>query len=222
MILQLIHRRVASSPFMGMLAILMLFITTQTSARPVDRASYSAEELFRGVFFAEGEVAAKIPQMKGLSATERANTDSRRQEIEAFYNAVVAEVKKSYPSYMGELKAAVDSRKHASISQKITEGTQILEAVIDNLGYERDAEAEATLKAGLEKRINEGMSVSEAMAEADAELSDVSGEFGNCILICYILPIGIILWYIWFLPMSSFSVQNQLFQEEVVSALVKL
>lgn len=222
MILQLIHRRVASSPFMGVLAILMLFITTQTSARPVDRVSYSAEALFRGIFFAEGEVAAKIPQMKGLSATEKANTDSRRQEIEAFYDAVIAEVQKSYPSYMGELKAAVDSRKHASISQKITEGMQILESTIDNLGYERDAEAEAALKAGLEKRINEGMSVSEAMAEAEAELSDVSSEFGNCIVVCYILPIGWILWYIWFLPMSKFSVQNQLFQEEVVSALVKL
>lgn len=93
--------------------------------------SYSGEQLFKGIFLLDGEVAAKLPAMQGLRMIiEKENSrnpsyiklrDSRNQQI---VNAVRA----LDPNYLNELKTAVTSQQFDEIEVSMRKGSSLLKS----------------------------------------------------------------------------------------------
>jgi SdpC family antimicrobial peptide len=218
MILQTIHKRVSNLSFMAILAMLMMFVTFESQARTVKALSYSGEALFEGIFFAEGEVAAQIPELSGMNAKNFVSTDKERQEIDAFRAFVVDYVNDNYPEYMGDLENAVSSRSHVKIDQVLKQGHDIMEAAVNASSYERDVAAEQKMLANLEGRISEDMSTEEVKAEIQAEINASGKALG--IYACVAVLIFFILVLFIFLPVLSPG--GTLLNEAVVDSITKL
>ncbi|TGE25412.1 hypothetical protein E5K00_09545 [Hymenobacter aquaticus] len=93
---------------------------------------HTGEELYRGIFFFEGEVAAKIPAFdsyrasinKGL-AQNPAFPAARRRNIDAIVGAVRA----LDPTYFDRLQQAIQSRDFQRVKAALKQGTLLNEAV---------------------------------------------------------------------------------------------
>lgn len=222
MILQTIHKSAATRLFMGFLAVMMVFVTFESKANNLKGVTYSGETIFKGIFFAEGPVAEHIPILQGMSARDFARSDEDHQKIDDFHASVMNYIKDHHPAYIADLKAAIESKKHPLISQKIEEGRQILEATIDGIGLERDLEAEQRFKDGLKEGIKEGMSLEEMKAVASAEMTELEAGMDSQIVVFLLFPVSLYIHVIWFLSPTDYSEESALFKETVVNSLVKL
>lgn len=220
MILQTIHKRVSNLSFMAFLAMLMTFVTFESQARTIKVMSYSGEALFKGIFFAEGEVAEQIPELSGLSAKNFASTDNEIQEIDAFHAEVIAYVNRNYPAYMGTLESAVNSRSHVKIDQVVTQGKSIVEEAINSLSYERDLKAEQDLQANLEAKVNSDMSTAEMKDVLRAEINATSKALGAqaCIAVIILLVLAVIA----LLVIPAVVAGSDFYYESMVDSITKL
>ena len=220
MILQTIHKRVSNLSFMAFLAMLMTFVTFESQARTIKVMSYSGEALFKGIFFAEGEVAEQIPELSGLSAKNFASTDEERHEIDAFQAEVIAYVNKNHPGYMGALESAVNARSHVKINQVITQGKSIVEAAVNSLSYERDLKVEQQFQANLEAKVNEDMSVEEVKEVLRAEINTTSKALGAQACIAVIILVVLALAIVLVIPFAVSD--SDFYYESMVDSITKL
>lgn len=220
MILQTIHKRVSNLSFMAFLAMLMTFVTFESKARTIEVMSYSGEALFEGIFFAEGEVAERIPELNGLSAKNFVSTDKERQEIDAFRASVVEYVNANHPDYMDELRAAVATRSHIKIDRAITKGKSYVEAAINASSYDRDEKAENTVLSNLEERVNGEMSTEEIKAEIKAEVGTMSKALGA--QACIAVVIALVLALIKLLVIPLVDPGGTLYHEAMVDSIANL
>jgi SdpC family antimicrobial peptide len=220
MVLQIIHKKVSSLPFIALLAVLMVFVTVESKARALDVMSYSAEALFDGIFFAEGEVADRIPELKGLNAKNYASTAQEQQKIDDARTAIKAHVKESHPNFMNELKAAVDSRSHVAIDRVIVQGRSIMEEAANVMPYERNLQAEQEFQQRLEGRIQKGMSAAELNSAIQSELDNSSRAMGY--QACLAVFLVLILFLIKLLVIPFVAAEGDFFHESMVNSITKL
>lgn len=219
MILQAIHKRVSNLSFMALLATVLMFVTYQAEARTLKVMSYSGEALFEGIFFSEGEVAEQIPELRGLSAKNFVKSEEERQEIDEFRAAVLTHVNKNHPKFLGELKAAVDSRSHVKIDKVITVGKSYVEEAVNSLSYERNTAAEDEFTANLNDKIDAGMSTDEVKSAISAEAEKMSRAIGEQACLAVAIALVLVLIKLLVIP---FADDGQFYQEAMVNSISKL
>src|ERR1700741_382099 len=79
--------------------ILMSFalIRNNTSRKHVNLESYSGEQLFRGIYFMQGEIAQFIPSRQEAILKWNMYPDAVKKQHQAFSDEVVAYIKKNLP-----------------------------------------------------------------------------------------------------------------------------
>lgn len=108
---------------------------------------YSGEQIFRAIFFLEGNLVDKIPSLRHtkverdallespavLSLRKTTQSNYRldlNQEILGFRNKVVKDIDVLNPNIFGELKSALNSNDVNHLSTKITEAAALMNTVI--------------------------------------------------------------------------------------------
>ncbi|MCB2408275.1 hypothetical protein [Hymenobacter lucidus] len=94
-------------------------------------AEYTGEELFRGLFFFEGQVAAQIPSFDAYRALRHSLTTEHPERLArhtATLNALVQTVRSNCPTYFAELKQAIQSGSKERIKVALRQGTALSEA----------------------------------------------------------------------------------------------
>ncbi|TGE29606.1 hypothetical protein [Hymenobacter metallicola] len=107
----------------------------ETAVATTKAEDYTGEELYRGIFFFEGEVAAKIPAFDSYRATIR-KTEAQHPEMTAVrqrnIDAMVQAARSLDPTYFAKLKQAIQSQDFQQIRQVIKQGSTLNEAITLN------------------------------------------------------------------------------------------
>ncbi|MDA1477340.1 sporulation delaying protein family toxin [Bacillus changyiensis] len=103
-------------------------ITTKAKVNE-NHTNYSGEELFKGLFLGQGEVAKRIPE---LPEKKEINT----KEAKDFGNELTEMIKKKDEKYFDELKESVYANNPKKISNMLEKGANLITSVIPEMdGY---------------------------------------------------------------------------------------
>ena len=94
--------------------------------------SYSGEELFRGLLFADGEIADMIPelrQLKEVFGIDRFN-DKQRAGVRNLEANLIAEIKKADASYFVDFQAEIQSGDPHRITAKLKDAGRLISYII--------------------------------------------------------------------------------------------
>lgn len=101
-------------------------------------ADYSEKDVFKSIFFADGELAESIPELSQFNvrnftkdARSISNALNTQEEI---YNTV----NRQHPTYMASLKSAIASGNHMAIQRSIQEGGEYVNEVYASMNPEFD------------------------------------------------------------------------------------
>lgn len=95
---------------------------------------YSGEDIFKGIFFAKGEVADLLTNINNSHSYYLINSLSQNESTlyDLEINSVIKEIKTKHSSYFYDFKSQIESGSHISITEIIDDGAKkIFEAYID-------------------------------------------------------------------------------------------
>lgn len=99
------------------------------------QAKYTGEQLFKGLFLIQGEVAERLtPSVFPKELYDEAN----REDVVEASDDLVAQVKAMAPNYFDELQRAVDSRNPVIIQRAINTGADLLIALSQQMQLNLD------------------------------------------------------------------------------------
>lgn len=168
-------------------------VATQVQA---DLHGYSGEQLFKGIFLLDGEVAAKLPSVQGprLLIAKENSRNPEYIKFRAMRNQQIIEAVRTLDSkYLTELQTAVASQQFEQIEAVLLKGSQLLKAVcLNNANSEAQvAKAREALKSidlakydfSKEKDVDAFVTVMEAkkkaMLDAQPQGSDTASLSSN-------------------------------------------
>lgn len=92
-------------------------------------AEYSKEEIFKGIFFAQGKVAEELDHVFSDNVREAA----KQSKVKKVANELVHQIKEKDSSYLNELKDAVDSQNPLAIQKALNDGSELILDLSDKL-----------------------------------------------------------------------------------------
>ena len=97
----------------------------------VAKKDYSGEEIFRGIFFLQGDVVNHLESLHAdlnkLKATQKANPESI-EYFESFVNEIVTQINLLDPDYFDSFKSQLESNNYYSIELALSNGTRMIKA----------------------------------------------------------------------------------------------
>lgn len=123
------------NPLLGIAMVCVSFVMVTSCEKPEEvavqqKTEYSGEELFRGIFFFQGEVPAKIQSMR--PQYEQFKQMSRDKKVEqamlAYTDELVLQIRQIDPTYFDQFKAQIESDNMYGIQLAIANGTKMIEA----------------------------------------------------------------------------------------------
>lgn len=105
--------------------------------------NYSGEEIFKGIFFAKGEIADGLLNIKNSYSYYLVNnlTQVQDEKYESEIASVTNEINQKYPSYFSDFKRNIESGSHILITETIDEGAKkLFEAYVDKYISNNDKE----------------------------------------------------------------------------------
>lgn len=110
--------------------ILCLILSTWSSMASSKKVTHhlSGEEMFRGIFFAEGQFAELIPELKATQTMYSSNQLSvdEKRALALARTQIIASIKASNPHYFEDFKASIQTANPVLIKEKIMEGQGIV------------------------------------------------------------------------------------------------
>ena len=221
MLIQKIHRYLANPLAIIPLCLLILLVTTSAKAHPaMESTQYNGEELFRGIFFAQGPVADRVATLKAFDINRFIKDKAKLQEATDLQNQVMAYIKRNNSDYLQELQGNVASKDHYQIKASLVKGKDLfIKATEAVTGQKRDQAKEAAFNEELNKRVDLQNASGE---EIGAALESMSS---NIIIIdiWILLPVCLIALCWVVVTFASLEMHpNGLFQERLVSEIAKL
>jgi SdpC family antimicrobial peptide len=224
MILQMIHKKASSLYLMLPLCALIFFCTTtasaiSTSPKAID---YSAEQLFRGIYFAQGPVADAVPEAKAFDIHRFVKDEEKLQEVLAFQNQLFQEIQRSHPEFLSSFRSTIISGNHYQIKTKLQEGNNyLIEAGETITGVERDPNKEAELRDFLESKID----MESASAEEIAQTIEANEEAEQIVIYYPVIfwPVCLIAfcWVVVYVSMMEMY-PDGLFMDQLVDSVANL
>ncbi|MEE4248525.1 MAG: hypothetical protein V2I33_24355 [Kangiellaceae bacterium] len=99
-------------------------------------AQFTGEQLFKGIFFFEGEVAELIPNLSNLKLENFVSNEDELNGARATYNAIMDEIVLKHPNFYNNFKTVVLSKNHVQIRQELIFASNLIQteiAVLQNL-----------------------------------------------------------------------------------------
>ena len=89
------------------------------------------EQLVRAVFFLEGDLAGKIPELKRMREhpSVRFTSQRQRQDIHAFQDQLLREMRRTQPDWLAEFNADLRSGDRSRIARQIKKTHALIEQV---------------------------------------------------------------------------------------------
>ncbi len=223
MSLQWIHNKMSNLYAISPLVLLIAFVSFQGNAQKVNVAKMSNQEVFKNVFFGEGELAASIPQLAELNIRNFTSDASQIQRAEQFQDKITTAISKRYPSYMPSLKAAILSGDRTKISKTIIEGARYLDEVVWTLEEGIDSKVRAKLTRELTARVNKNSTSSEDIdqvvstyVEQTAKETATEEELA-CVLVLVVavaVAVALALWVVYTVELAE--AESTLAHEQIV------
>lgn len=124
------------APFtVGFMILNLLFVSCGPSATldATPSAKYSGEEIFRGLFFFQNDIANNIPQLQQV-ALKINETRAENAEVDQYLQKVADlatdHIKAYYPTYFVELQNAMYSRDYYQIQEKLALSGKLIEQAV--------------------------------------------------------------------------------------------
>jgi len=102
------------------------------TAQAAKANGYSGEDLFRGIFFAEGEVAAKIPpimRLRGAYGLSQLN-EKQRQAVRTLEDSLIAALKRGDSGYFVDFQAEIQSGDHFRILAQLKNTARLISYIL--------------------------------------------------------------------------------------------
>ncbi|WP_310549844.1 sporulation delaying protein family toxin [Paenibacillus glufosinatiresistens] len=111
--------------------VLMNGFTSDGGAEASSKEAYSGEDLFRGLFFVQGEVAKQLSsEIYTHDLYQTANTKEAVGQVDK----IVANVEKLEPGYFNRLKGAVDSKNPLELERALGKGSELIYSALKSDG----------------------------------------------------------------------------------------
>ena len=142
-----------------------------------DSATYSGRDLFKGIFFAQGQVAEDISSIKNSQQYFQINQMEKesKQEFDRGIDRILDAMESESPQYFEKFKSAIQSKDHLLIQIKLKEAThRLYKTSLDIYLSDQDAKkvGDVASKVNMKDYTNEDGSV-----DYDALKIDVSKQF---------------------------------------------
>ncbi|UFH55072.1 hypothetical protein [Spirosoma sp. KNUC1025] len=187
----------------------------------------TGEDMFKGVFFLEGQYAQMLPEAQSLRTAylNQSQNTAQKAVITQVRQMVMASIELAHPGYYAQFKSALKSGDAVRINQALTGGEALIAQAMDNLYHldkdqltklQADAQAEAARQGGkldaqaLEKLVSQ-MQKGKAL--------DVNN--GTCLVT--IIAVAVLIWVVIALAAEEVVVGNDnghsLLREQVVASI---
>lgn len=213
--------------FGGLCAIFFTSMFTPSIEQQAEK-EYSGEDLYRAVFLLSGPVAQQIPEISRLDYAQHIDNQELLNKISLVYDNIIQGVERYAPTYMSELKDAVDTKNPLSIHQSIKKGKYITAEVLKNLNYK--GEGRVVLAALHEMNVGDKQisleELENTLVEKMEKFASIekSKETMNEIPVCTVGPMpflcDIIVQFV--IPRNSSEEANDLRDERLAAFLAKI
>ncbi|MDJ1473277.1 hypothetical protein QNI19_32795 [Cytophagaceae bacterium DM2B3-1] len=124
-----IHKYVLKSYVIFPLLSIFIFASCSTSNAEEISRDYSGEELFKGIFFLQGDSASQLESLQPQLAKRKAMyaTYPEMQKAYAeFSDEIISQIKKIEPSYFKQFKAQIQTKNLYKIQLALTNGAKMI------------------------------------------------------------------------------------------------
>lgn len=129
-------------------SLLLWFSYEQVQATPSSFSGnrYSGKAYFQAIFFAEGELAKKLPEIRDFNVRNFTNDPKVIQEARNFHKRVVSSIDQKHPLFFTKFGKVMNSKNHKLISHQLALGGHYLEeATLSITNLKRDVQMEAKM-----------------------------------------------------------------------------
>jgi SdpC family antimicrobial peptide len=207
----------ASSLFWLIFLCLLCYTTTNAQNK------YTGEELFRAVYFGQGNFAEQVAELQGMSIENFTSDAQEIREANQFQDQIVAYIKTQKPDFFDQFSNALHSGNHVKVRNQLQNGKSTLYWAGGQLGETRDLDAEAELADAVAAELGGAKVSSDALRSAvENHLASKDGsdsvyaERKYIRYVAFVFIIVVIEWY--FDPDEEFSAT---YQDKLVNSLVK-
>lgn len=120
------------------LSIALLVSSCYSDNESVSPKEYSGEELFRGIFFLQGDVADHLETLKlntnSIRKTLKQNPNAEKEHM-AFVDEIVNQVKNIDPGYFDQFKSQMQSQNFYGIELALTNGMKMIKVAGHRSSY---------------------------------------------------------------------------------------
>ena len=104
-------------------------IKTDSGLYKRDGEKYSGEQIFRGLFFFQNDIADKIPQLSQIKSdmANNSNSNTITTSLNELSNISVEFIKNKYPNYFNELEEKIYSGNLYEISNELNYSSKLIE-----------------------------------------------------------------------------------------------
>jgi hypothetical protein len=164
--------------FMATLFMMASCSEEMTGSNNIDRASLSARDYFRAVYFIDGPLAAALGEYKELSFTSFTDDKNVITKVRDFQDQVIAYISSKRPQFLDEFKQKITSGDYNVVRAAIKDGTKEYLEALNALSENRMSEAETSEVA--EKYLSKyGKKKSISTAELVSNIKSFSKEREN-------------------------------------------
>lgn len=119
------------------LASLILFISCSqyddTINENLEINQIAGKELFKGIFFSEGEISRKLSNFEGFEKLKSQLTSEQKIAFIKFQNDLIAQIDKSNPLYFTNLENAIYTGNHIIIRNELNSSKEVIKEAIQSL-----------------------------------------------------------------------------------------
>ena len=100
--------------------------------QPEGKASYSGEELFRGIMFADGKVAETLPEIKKVQELVgmQSMKENQKKAVKTLQDSIVFRINKIDPDYFKSFQYNISSGNHVVITSAIRNASSVINNII--------------------------------------------------------------------------------------------
>ncbi|UGU15381.1 hypothetical protein LS482_17070 [Sinomicrobium kalidii] len=123
---RIFFKKVTQGSFVLVLLALFTFSSCQEEEGIGETPDYSGEDLFRGVYFLQGEAAHRIKSYEDAILKINELDNEAQATLNDFYDDLIQEIKKIDPGYFDTFKEQMTSNNVYAIEHQLEEGREML------------------------------------------------------------------------------------------------
>ena len=218
-------RKFVSRPFFVIgLTSIFLFVSCTSKGTPI-KQPYDGETLFKGIFFAEGEVATKIPELADLISIKSAMSPAKKSQYLAAQTKIIEDLKKKDPEFFKRFQSSVTSGDQVEVRRAITDaGNKVRANIEETLSVKIDQSLIEKVRGKVtleELQSKENLKDPEKLKFYEQEFARVIGSGGGEVMLLAVLLVAVAVYVYAWVEFWGFSVNpaNDLVREKTINSI---